>query len=166
MAPRIVILAAALLAVAPSARMSMMQVHSAQKPVLGATASITESESGLVFAARVDTGATSCSIHAESVEVAGGSAQMEENVGKTVRFRITNRNGNSAWLERPIANVSLIKNSGCAEWRYKVPLTLLCNGKEKQVLVSLDDRSQMHYPMLVGRNLLAGEFIVDVGADD
>jgi hypothetical protein len=137
-----------------------------QKPMLGATALIVEVESGLRFAARVDTGANSCSIHVENLTVIGRSPRMQENVGKPVRFRITNRAGQLAWLERPINEVSLIKNSNCAEWRYKVPMTFRCEGRERQVLVSLNDRSDMNYPLLVGRNYLAGAFLVDVGADE
>jgi hypothetical protein len=135
-------------------------------PVLGPTVLVTESESDFEFTARVDTGAKSCSIHADSIEVIGGSPRMEENVGKLVRFRIINNNGKPAWLERSIADVAYVRNSDCAEWRYKVPMTLRCAGKEREVLVSLNDRSHMRYPVLIGRNFLAGMFLVDVGAGE
>lgn len=136
------------------------------KPVLRATALIAEEESDFVFAARVDTGAQSCSIHAENLTVVGGSEHMQANVGRVVRFRIANRDGEPAWLERPIAEVSLIRNSNCAEWRYKVPMTFRCEGKEKRVLVTLNDRSEMNYAVLIGRNFLAGTFLIDVGTDE
>ncbi|MCI0334254.1 MAG: RimK/LysX family protein [Planctomycetes bacterium] len=136
------------------------------KPVLGPIAPVTESESGLEFIARVDTGAKTCSIHAEELSVIDGSDTMQQNIGKTIRFRIANRNGQSSWLERPIAEVSYVKNSNGAEWRYLVPMTLACEGTQKEVLVSLNDRSDMNYAMLVGRNLLAGKFLVDVAAEE
>jgi len=137
---------------------------SASKPVLGPIAAVTEQESGIGFVARVDTGAKVCSIHADDISVIDGSDAMQENTGKVIRFRITNRNGESTWLERQIAEVSLVKNANGAEWRYLVPMTLACEGSHKQVLVSLNDRSEMNYAMLLGRNLLAGAFLVDVSA--
>jgi hypothetical protein len=136
---------------------------SVAKAVLGPTAIVSEMESGLKFAARVDTGSKTCSIHAVDLSVMGGSDQMQENVGKLIRFRIANRDGKSRRLTRFIAEVSLVKSANGAEWRYKVPMTLACEGTERQVLVSLNDRSEMEYAMLLGRNLLAGNFLVDVG---
>jgi hypothetical protein len=150
---------------APQESVRLLVSGSAAKAVLGATATVSEMESGLKFAARVDTGAKTCSIHAENLSVVGGSESMQENVGKLIRFRIANKGGESQWLERPIAKTSLVKSANGAEWRYLVPMTLACEGTEKQVLVSLNDRSEMGYAMLLGRNLLAGEFLVDVGSD-
>jgi hypothetical protein len=145
---------------------SLPMAGSGAKFVLGPTAIVSERESGIDFVARVDTGAKTCSIHAEELSVVGGSTSMQENVGKLIRFRIANRAGESMWLERSIAKTSLVKSANGAEWRYLVPMTLACEGTEKQVLVSLNDRSEMGYAMLLGRNLLAGEFLVDVGTGE
>jgi hypothetical protein len=146
--------------------LSATRTSESRKPVLGPTTLVAETESGFAFAARVDTGAKSCSIHAEDIDVVDGSPRMEENVGKLVRFRINNPDGKPAWLERSIAEVAFVKNSDCSEWRYKVPLTLRCEGKEREVLVSLNDRSEMRYSALIGRNFLAGTFLVEVGAGE
>jgi hypothetical protein len=136
------------------------------KPVLGATALVTEVESRLAFDARVDSGAKSCSIHANEVRVIDASERMEDNVGKPVRFRISSADGKHVWLERTIAEVVYVKNSSRAELRYKVPMTLRCEGKEKRVLVSLNDRSQMNHALLIGRNFLADDFLIDVRSTD
>jgi hypothetical protein len=135
---------------------------SATPRVLGPVAIVSEEESGLEFVARVDTGAAVCSLHAEEFRVDEGSEVASENVGKSIRFRIVNRRGESIWLERRIADVKEIKTSDTVEWRYAVPMMLSCEGTHKQVLVTLNDRSQMSYAMLLGRNLLKGEFVVDV----
>ncbi|MGI9428772.1 MAG: RimK/LysX family protein, partial [Bythopirellula sp.] len=58
--------------------------------------------------------------------------------------------------------ISVIKTSEREETRYKVPVTLNCLDVKKRVLVSLNDRSHMTYPMLLGRNFLQGDFVVDV----
>ena len=119
------------------------------------------------FIARVDTGAKTCSLHAAETEVLEGSSVMEENLGKVIRFRVENRLGESRWLERTIAEIRTIRTSEGQETRYLVPMTLTCDQVEREVLVSLNDRSQMSYTMLLGRNFLGGEFVVDVtGADE
>ena len=46
-------------------------------------------------------------------------------------------------------------------------MTLIVEEVEREVLVSLNDRSRMSYTMLLGRNFLDGQFLVDVtGGDD
>jgi hypothetical protein len=166
---RILLVAVTLSAVAGASAMSSqapapVEIDPSASPrVLGQVAVVSEVESGLEFVARVDTGAAVCSLHAEEFSVDDGSDVAQENVGKSIRFRILNRRGESTWLERRIAEVKKIKTSDTVEWRYAVPMRLSCEGASKEVLVTLNDRSQMNYAMLVGRNLLKGEFLVDVG---
>jgi hypothetical protein len=134
--------------------------------VLGAVAAVAEDESGIQFVARVDTGARTCSLHTAEKQVAHGSPYMEENLGKIVRFRVENNRGQTEWIERPIVEVRKIRTSEGEETRYLVPMLLTCNQVEREVLVSLNDRSEMTYTMLLGRNFLEGQFVVDVtGAD-
>jgi hypothetical protein len=52
--------------------------------------------------------------------------------------------------------------SGDYDHRYKVRLTLQWKDVRKEVLVTLNDRTDMEYPLLVGRNFLRGDFLVDV----
>jgi len=132
------------------------------KRILGPVATIGEGETDIQFLARVDTGATTCSLHAAEKRVIDGSKYMEDNLGKTIRFRIENRTGESKWLRRTIVEIRKIRTSEGEETRYLVPMTLLCNDVQREVLVSLNDRSRMSYAMLLGRNFLAGEFVVDV----
>jgi hypothetical protein len=37
---------------------------------------------------------------------------------------------------------------------------------EKKVLVTLNDRTDMEFPLLIGRNFLRGDFLVDVEKND
>ncbi|MEE9311755.1 MAG: RimK/LysX family protein [Planctomycetota bacterium] len=143
------------------------EVASPAKRVLGPVVSVSEEETAMRFLARVDTGARTCSLHTAEKQILNGGEFMEDNVGKTVRFRVENRQGESQWLERPIAEVRVITTSEGEETRYMVPVTLTVAGVEREVLVSLNDRSRMSYSMLLGRNFLEGKFVVDVtGADD
>lgn len=133
-----------------------------QKHIIGPTTVVAEAHSELDFEARVDTGATTTSIHVEEWAIENESERMEENVGKKIRFRMKNHKGESEWLETHIEEVSVVKTSKVQEPRYKVALTLCWNDMKKQVLVTLNDRSHMQYPMLLGRNFLQGDFVVDV----
>jgi hypothetical protein len=132
------------------------------KLVIGATATVEEVKTDLLFKARVDTGATTSSLHVEDYVIENEAARMVDNVGKNIRFRIKNHDGESEWLKSKIAYVTVIKTSADLEKRYKVHLTLRLHEVQKRVLVTLNDRSQMKYPMLLGRNFLRGDFIVDV----
>lgn len=138
---------------------------SSARRVLGPVVAVDEEETEIQFLARVDTGAKTCSLHTVEKKVIDGSQFMEDNVGKLLRFRIENRQGVSKWLERIIAEVRKIRTSEGEETRYLVPLALKCNNVEREVLVSLNDRSRMSYPMLLGRNFLAGAFVVDVARE-
>lgn len=132
------------------------------KRVIGATATVEEVKTDLHFKARVDTGATTTSLNVEDYVIENEAEKMVDNVGRKIRFRMKNHNGESEWIEKKIATVSVVKTSGDREERYKVNLTLRLHKVQKQVLVTLNDRSHMKYPMLLGRNFLRGDFIVDV----
>lgn len=133
-----------------------------EKKVIGATAAVKVVQGDLTFPARVDTGATTTSLHVEQWDIEDASQDMAENVGKVIRFCIRDHRGEIEWLERKIVELATIKTSVQEEQRYKVRVKLSCRGIEKNVLVSLKDRSHMEYPVLLGRNFLEGDFLVDV----
>jgi hypothetical protein len=141
-------------------------VSKPDKHVIGATAIIKEARTQIPFSARIDTGTKSCSIHVEKIEIEDESAERLRNIGKKIRFLIKGDNDKSAWIESTIAAAVRVKSSalknGEFDNRYKVRLTLQWNDVTKHVLVTLNDRTAMEYPLLVGRNFLRGEFLVDV----
>lgn len=145
------------------------EVSKPKKRVIGATATFTEVSSGLQFPARIDTGAQSCSLHVEKIEIQDESPKRLNNVGKKIRFLIE-YDGKSKWVESTIAKAVRIKSSalkhGEFDRRYKVPLTLQWRDFRKEVLVTLNDRTHMEYPLLIGRNYLHGDFLVDVAKND
>lgn len=134
----------------------------AEKRIIGPTTIIAESKSELNFKARVDTGATTTSLHVEEWAIEDESPEMAENVGKKIRIRIKNHRDESQWIESRIEEIGTVKTSAVDEQRYKVKLTLRWNDVKKRVLVTLNDRSRMKYPLLLGRNFLQGDFVVDV----
>jgi hypothetical protein len=140
-----------------------------QKRVIGATATFTESSSGLSFSARVDTGAETCSLHVEKIEIQDKTPKRARNIGKTVRFLLKGNDGKTQWAEAIIADNVRVKSpalkTGEYDYRYKVRLTLQWKDLRKEVLVTLNDRTSMEYPLLVGRNFLHGDLLVDVDLD-
>jgi hypothetical protein len=145
-------------------------VSTSDKHIIGATATITEAGSGLEFSARIDTGAKTCSLHVEQMEIEDESPQRLLNIGKTIRFLIKGRSGKTKWLESQITAAVRVKSStlknGQFDQRYKVRLPLQWKSVRKEVLVTLNDRTEMTYPMLIGRNFLRGDFLVDVAMTD
>ncbi|MGE3637392.1 MAG: RimK/LysX family protein [Pirellulales bacterium] len=131
--------------------------------VIGPIETIIEVHSNIPFLARVDTGATTCSMHFESLQIRNAAVDPQDNVGKRIRFLVKNRKGQSTWIESDIAGAPKVQTSEDAEQRYMVWLTLRCREVEKRVLVTLNDRTDMTYPLLIGRNFLRDDFVVDVG---
>ena len=136
------------------------------KHILGPTAEVDAIDGNLTFEARVDTGAATTSVHVDKVVVEEASPEMKENVGKRVKFRIGNHKGRREWVVKKIVDVGVVKTSEREEERYKVNLTLKWKDVKKRVLVTLNDRSRMQYALLLGRNFLEDDFLVDVGLEE
>ena len=125
----------------------------AAKRVIGQTAWVEIPEAGLSFLGRVDTGAESTSVHAESIHLDGGM----------VEFELVNRLGGRVRMRAPLAKTDVVRNAVGSEERMYVDLTIRHEGMEKRVRTSLNDRSALNYGLLLGRNWLQDDFLVDVG---
>ena len=136
----------------------------APRAMIGATALFEERVSGLTFTARIDTGARLTSIHCGpgDLEIEQGSASRLENVGKKARLRVSNKYGESDWIDTHIDSITEVRNADHAEIRYCVLLPLIYDGIERNVVVTLKDRSTMTFALLIGRNFLKGAYVVDV----
>ncbi|MBX3432626.1 MAG: RimK/LysX family protein [Pirellulales bacterium] len=136
------------------------------KRLIGATAVVVEAETGIPFLARVDTGAHSTSLHVEKWEIEGESKDRKKNIGKKIRFQLHNGKKHAAWVTGKIVSTVRVKTSVDHESRYKVEVRLRVGDFEKECLVTLNDRSHMTYPALLGRNFLYNDFLVDVSLDE
>ncbi len=134
------------------------------KKIVGETEFILVEDVSMNFLSRIDTGANSTSIHAIDIEIEGGedSINMRDNVGKTIRFTTLNENGVETRHETEIHKVSIIRNAQGEERRYSVVMNLSFDGVTQPVVVNLRDRSRMTYKLLIGRNWLRGNYLVDV----
>lgn len=126
--------------------------------IVGDTEVVFVEEANLSFKARVDTGAKTSSIHAENIELdLSGDPR-----GKPISFNLVTKEGLSRKIETRVSSVIKVRTSEMVENRYVVPLVIKWHDSKKTVLVTLNDRTKMKYRLLLGRNWLQGDFIVDV----
>ncbi len=108
--------------------------------------------------AKLDTGAMTSSLHAVNIH------RFKRQGQRMVRFDIEDpENGERVTIERPLARKVRIKESDTGEYSQRPVVDLwLCIGDiGKTVEVNLVDRSHFIYPLLVGRNFMAGAVLVD-----
>lgn len=110
--------------------------------------------------AKIDTGAYTSSLHCHHI-------QPYEQEGKDfVKFNLldpSHETYNDKLFKLPIYRKKVVKSSnGETEERYiiKAQVKILDNLLEAEL--SLTDRSEMRYPVLIGRKLLNDRFVVDV----
>jgi len=108
--------------------------------------------------AKVDTGADTSSIWASSIEERKDGLYF-------VLFgpEHPNYNGKEQRFTKPDYSLTRVANSfGQKELRYKVKLRMKIKNRSIRATFTLSDRSQKTYPILLGRRLLTGKFLVDV----
>ena len=110
--------------------------------------------------AKVDTGAFSSSIHCHKI--------YTKKIKKTNYLCFNLLEPSHPKYEETFYEVSefkqtKIKNSfGQSETRYLIKLPILISGQILETNFTLSNRSEMKYPVLLGRDLLRGRFLVDV----
>lgn len=112
--------------------------------------------SNVVLHAKLDTGADGASLDASNLK------EFEKN-GKTwVRFKLTNRYGQSVQIEREIRRIATVKRHRNKSQHRKVIRMGICLGnKYIETDISLIDRRNFHYQLLLGRVFLAGIAVID-----
>ena len=106
--------------------------------------------------AKIDTGADSCSMHCDNIKIEG------ENVTFTLHDEVHDAYHGKR-LTLPIFKIKKVKSSnGKSEERVflKCLLKLGCNTYEAEI--SLTNRENMKYPMLIGRRFLSRRYLIDV----
>ena len=107
--------------------------------------------------AKIDTGARTSSLHAEVLEEIG------REDGRYVRFAV-DWDGVRRECEAIHVDVRGITSSnGDTQMRYAIKTPLRIGDTEFKAEISLADRSDMKFPMLIGRSALRRRFLVDSG---
>lgn len=110
--------------------------------------------------AKVDTGARTSVLHCQEIKLVQRDGQPY------VSFRPLDAGfpGGHRSCILPLHAQRTIKNSfGQLEHRYVIRTEIRMFGELFDIEISLRDRSEMRFPMLLGRSFVRGRFIVDVG---
>lgn len=115
------------------------------------------------FIARVDTGATTSSINAVDLQ------EFERNGKKWVKFHISDETKpeDRKWVEAPIVRHVKIRQSSsdALERRPVVDIWIKIGSVHEKAQFTLADRSQMDYPILLGREFIRDVAYVDVSRE-
>ena len=110
--------------------------------------------------AKIDTGAYTSSLHCHHIQ------SYEDDGTEFVKFNLldpSHNTYNDKLFKLPIHRKKAVKSSnGSTEERIIVKTKVRLFDKILKAELSLTDRSEMRYPVLVGRKLINGRFVVDV----
>lgn len=125
--------------------------------VIGWHECISLPEMGLMdFAVKVDTGAKTTALHAENIET------FAKDGVKWVRFTAPSLTGSVArQCEFPVYTKRDITNtSGTPETRIIIRTPMVLAGRRWKIDISLTDRGNMRFPLILGRRALRGRNIL------
>jgi hypothetical protein len=128
--------------------------------IIGRVENVVMQDVGMKLKARIDTGAGISSIHAKILEIKPAKGDSSERVV----FQLTDDDGKTKTLERPIVKWAEIKGKGIARAirRPVVRVDFCLGGKRLEGRINLANRGRFLYPVLIGRNILkTGDFLID-----
>ena len=131
----------------------------AAKDVVGWVENVTVYPGALEIKAKVDTGAKTSSLNCLCIN------PVERDGKKWVSFSVKNEDGDTIMLEKPIHRMARIKRHfGEKQIRYVVMLGVCMGDVYREAEVTLVDRTGFNYQMLIGRNFMEDDFLVDPSA--
>jgi hypothetical protein len=108
---------------------------------------------------KIDTGATTSSIHCTNIEI--------DREGKKVRFTALDDSYDEytgQTVSLPLfSEIKVQSSNGDEESRPLVKMKVVIRGKEMESYFSLADRKELEFPVLIGKDVLAGKFLVNPG---
>ncbi|MFD2743544.1 MULTISPECIES: ATP-dependent zinc protease family protein [Sphingobacterium] len=135
-----------------------------EKKIIGRAEVVDLPELGLYnVPAKIDTGAETSVVHCEDMQV------LEEGGHMYILAHIAASDDSDETLEIrfPVHRERTVKSSfGQAETRHIFRTKIKIFNELYDIKLSFRDRSAMTYPMLLGRNFIAGKFLVDVSKRD
>lgn len=113
------------------------------------------------FLSRIDTGATSSSLDAESIDI------FERDGKSWVAFTVVNRQTKETYtFEKPRAKRIKVKRIIEDEHRPMVEMDVKMGGESFKAYFTIAERENFEYQTLIGRNILSGRAIVDVSVSN
>lgn len=107
--------------------------------------------------AKIDTGADSNSLHCDEISVDDDNFVYFKILDEKNKF-ITQET-----IKMPLYKMKKIRSSnGEVQYRPSIKAIVDFGGKRYKTVISLGNRSDMKYQMLIGKKFLSGRFLVDV----
>lgn len=129
------------------------------KLIVGEVEKVFVDPPGVVYQARIDTGAESASLDARDVQ------EFERDGERWVRFKMPLPDSEGLVdVERKVSRFVRILQSSAeeADRRPVIKLRIVIGNVERLVEFTLSDREHLEFPILIGRNVLKDSMIVDV----
>ena len=126
--------------------------------IIGEAEKVIIKSKDLRLKARIDTGAQTSSLGVVNQQ------PFERDGKKWLQFSVQDPNsGKLIEFKRPVVRIAEIKRHGAkAQERYVVRLKISLGSIEMEREFTLADRSKYTFPVLIGRNVLSGKYLVDV----
>jgi hypothetical protein len=126
------------------------EANAEDKMVIGEVEEVVLIPWGVRLPARIDTGAATSSLDARELIVKNNTAE----------FRLPKMYGGLP-LRLPVIEWQKIRSADFRERRPVVEITFCLGPKLIHTQVTLNDRSTVSYPLIIGRNVLKNKFVVD-----
>lgn len=116
---------------------------------------------GLEVKAKLDTGAETSSLDARVIK------KFRKGGKRWVRFALVDRDSGKEYIlvQERVRTIGVVQHDGSRQTRPVVLLQICIGGQTLDTEVSLIDRSQFNYPLLLGRSALGSFALVDPGSE-
>jgi len=109
---------------------------------------------------KIDTGAYTSTIHCKNLEV-------EDNYLKCILLDEAHPSYHEMEFKFDQYDVKVVKSSnGKSQARYRILTEIVLFNKTYPIFLTLSDREEMRYPVLLGRKFLTKRFVVDINRTD
>lgn len=136
-------------------------INTENKILIGGREVIYFPELGLSLRAKIDTGAKTSSLHATDIKV------FKKNGQQWINFTTLNEaegKTSSVECELPVYDHRKVRSSnGQAHWRYVIETHIKLGKFKEKIQLTLAERTQMQYPMLLGRSAMVKHLLVAPG---
>ena len=115
---------------------------------------------GLALKAKLDTGAETSSLDARVLK------KFRKAGKRWIRFAVTDRDSGEEFVmvRERVRTIGVVQHDGSRQTRPVVMLEICISGQLLKTEVSLIDRSEFNYALLLGRSALASFALIDAGS--
>ena len=137
----------------------MLSMPTNAKEVVGWVENAKVYPGGITLKSKIDSGAKTSSLHCQCI------TPVKRDGKEWVSFSVKNHKGEITMIEKPVDRIAKIKRHfGEEQKRYVVKLGICLGSVYREEDVTLVDRSGFNYQLLVGRNFLQSDFLIDTGS--